>query len=46
VTVSKKTIVKETGGLDTHFNFKELAPFVLIKNKFYNDVQELYLKEQ
>jgi enoyl-[acyl-carrier protein] reductase II len=39
----KKTIV-ETGEGDTHLTLKELAPVRLIKNKFYNDVQELYLK--
>ena len=37
----KKTIVDlEEGG--THLTLKELAPVRLIKNKFYNDVQELY----
>lgn len=39
----KKTIVDlEEGG--THLTLKELAPVRLIKNKFYNDVQELYTK--
>ena len=39
----KKTIVElEEGG--THLTLKELAPVRLIKNKFYNDVQELYAK--
>jgi enoyl-[acyl-carrier protein] reductase II len=39
----KKTIVDlEEGG--THLTLKELAPVRLIKNKFYNDVQELYAK--
>lgn len=39
----KKTIVNlEEGG--THLTLKELAPVRLIKNKFYNDVQELYAK--
>ncbi len=39
----KKTIVElEEGG--THLTLKELAPVRLIKNKFYNDVQELYTK--
>ncbi len=39
----KKTIV-ETGEGDTQLTLKELAPVRLIKNKFYNDVQELYTK--
>lgn len=39
----KKTIV-ETGEGDTQLTLKELAPVRLIKNKFYNDVQELYSK--
>lgn len=39
----KQTIVAlEEGG--THLTLKELAPVRLIKNKFYNDVQELYAK--
>ena len=37
----KRTIV-ETGEGDTQLTLKELAPVRLIKNKFYNDVQELY----
>ncbi|HCQ14088.1 nitronate monooxygenase [Flavobacterium sp.] len=39
----KKTII-ETGEGDTQLTLKELAPVRLIKNKFYNDVQELYTK--
>ena len=39
----KRTIV-ETGEGDTQLTLKELAPVRLIKNKFYNDVQELYTK--
>ena len=39
----KRTIV-ETGEGDTQLTLKELAPVRLIKNKFYNDVQELYAK--
>ncbi|HLP65413.1 NAD(P)H-dependent flavin oxidoreductase [Flavobacterium sp.] len=39
----KKTIV-ETGEGDTQLTLKELAPVRLIKNKFFNDVQELYAK--
>ena len=39
----KKTIVElEEGG--TQVTLKELAPVRLIKNKFYQDVQELYTK--
>ncbi|MFC4815578.1 NAD(P)H-dependent flavin oxidoreductase [Flavobacterium sp. GCM10023249] len=39
----KKTIIDlEEGG--TQLTLKELAPVRLIKNKFYNDVQELYAK--
>lgn len=37
----KNTIVKVREG-DTQLTLKELAPVRLIKNKFYNDVQELY----
>jgi enoyl-[acyl-carrier protein] reductase II len=39
----KKTIIDlEEGG--TQLTLKELAPVRLIKNKFYNDIQELYAK--
>jgi len=39
----KRTIVEmEEGG--THVTLKELAPVRMIKNKFYNDIQELYTK--
>lgn len=39
----KKTIIEvQEGG--TQLTLKELAPVRLIKNKFYNDVQELYAK--
>ena len=37
----KKTIVEVQEG-DTQLTLKELAPVRLIKNKFYNDLQELY----
>ncbi len=37
----KKTIVGLQEG-DTQLTLKELAPVRLIKNKFYNDLQELY----
>ncbi|MRX39758.1 nitronate monooxygenase [Flavobacterium sp. LC2016-23] len=39
----KQTIVKVKEG-DTQLTLKELAPVRLIKNKFYNDVQDLYEK--
>lgn len=39
----KKTII-ETGEGDTQLTLRELAPVRLIKNKFYNDLQELYSK--
>lgn len=37
-----KQTVLETGEGDTQLTLKELAPVRLIKNKFYNDLQELY----
>ncbi len=39
----KKTIIDTKEG-DTQLTLKELAPVRLIKNKFFNDVQELYSK--
>lgn len=39
----KNAVVHATEG-DTQLTLKELAPVRLIKNKFYNDVQELYKK--
>ena len=39
----KQTILKVKEG-DTQLTLKELAPVRLIKNKFYNDIQELYSK--
>ena len=39
----KNTIVNVKDG-DTQLTLKELAPVRLVKNKFYNDVQELYQK--
>ncbi|WP_435262911.1 NAD(P)H-dependent flavin oxidoreductase [Tenacibaculum sp. nBUS_03] len=39
----KNTIVEVKDG-DTHLTLKELAPVRLVKNKFYNEVQELYQK--
>ncbi len=37
----KQSIIKTKEG-DTHLTLKELAPVRLIKNKFYNDLQNLY----
>ncbi len=39
----KQTIIETNEG-ETQLTLKELAPVRLIKNKFYNDVQELYAK--
>ena len=39
----KDAIVKVKDG-DTHLTLKELAPVRLVKNHFYNQVQELYAK--
>ena len=39
----KNTIINIKEG-DTQVTFKELAPVRLIKNKFYDDIQELYKK--
>ena len=39
----KNTIIEVKDG-DTQLTLKELAPVRLVKNKFYNDVQELYLQ--
>lgn len=39
----KKTIIETQEG-DTQLTLKELAPVRLIKNKFYQDLQELYAK--
>lgn len=39
----KKSVVEAKEG-DTQLTLKELAPVRLIKNKFYNDIQELYKK--
>ncbi|TDQ27579.1 NAD(P)H-dependent flavin oxidoreductase [Tenacibaculum caenipelagi] len=40
----KKTIVDVKEG-DTHLTLKELAPVRLVKNKFYEEVQELYQQQ-
>jgi enoyl-[acyl-carrier protein] reductase II len=42
--VSFKKLVVDSKEGDTQLTLKELAPVRLIKNKFYNDVQELYKK--
>jgi len=39
----KQTVIETKEG-DTQLTLKELAPVRLIKNKFYNDVRELYSK--
>jgi enoyl-[acyl-carrier protein] reductase II len=39
---SFKDVVVNAQDGDTHLTLKELAPVRLIKNKFYQDVQELY----
>ena len=39
----KQTILDVKDG-DTHLTLKELAPVRLVKNKFYEEIQELYLK--
>ena len=39
----KQTILEVKDG-DTHLTLKELAPVRLVKNKFYEEIQELYLK--
>ncbi|WP_448607120.1 NAD(P)H-dependent flavin oxidoreductase [Paenimyroides ceti] len=39
-----KQMLAELGEGDTHVTLKELAPVRLIKNKFYNDIQEAYAK--
>lgn len=39
----KETIINVKDG-DTHLTLKELAPVRLVKNHFYNQVQELYLQ--
>ena len=39
----KQKVVEASEG-DTHLTLKELAPVRLIKNKFYNDVQDAYAK--
>ncbi|MDC1162305.1 nitronate monooxygenase [Tenacibaculum sp.] len=40
----KETIVKVKDG-DTHLTLKELAPVRLVKNKFYEEIQELYKQQ-
>src|SRR5690606_40065587 len=40
----KQRVIEAAEG-DTQLTLKELAPVRLIKNKFYNDIQELYQKQ-
>lgn len=40
-----KNIIIDTKDGDTYLTLKELAPVRLVKNKFYNEVQELYKKK-
>ena len=42
--VSFKNKIIEIGEGETQLTLKELAPVRLIKNKFYNDIQDLYQK--
>ncbi|MGL2967225.1 NAD(P)H-dependent flavin oxidoreductase [Flavobacterium sp. XGLA_31] len=39
-----KNVILETKEGDTQLTLKELAPVRLIKNKFFNDIQDLYAK--
>ncbi|MCB0446455.1 MAG: nitronate monooxygenase [Gelidibacter sp.] len=39
-----KNLVVDAKEGDTHLTLKELAPVRMLKNKFYNDLQELYKK--
>ncbi len=43
INFKEKVVATEDG--DTHLTLKELAPVRLIKNQFYNEVQELYLQK-
>ena len=40
--VNFKQVVVDAQDGDTHLTLKELAPVRLVKNKFYQDIQELY----
>tara|TARA_R110002051_G_scaffold325867_1_gene432547 strand:- start:79150 stop:80091 length:942 start_codon:yes stop_codon:yes gene_type:complete len=42
--LSFKQKVVEAGEGDTHLTLKELAPVRLLKNKFYGDIQKLYME--
>jgi enoyl-[acyl-carrier protein] reductase II len=42
--INFKTEVLNARDGDTHLTLKELAPVRLIKNKFYNELQDLYLQ--
>ncbi|WP_194852013.1 NAD(P)H-dependent flavin oxidoreductase [Nonlabens antarcticus] len=40
--INFKNAIVEAGEGDTHLTFKELAPVRMMRNKFWNQVQELY----
>ena len=42
--INFKNLIVDVKDGDTHLTLKELAPVRLIKNKFYDEVQELYQK--
>ncbi|AOW16090.1 2-nitropropane dioxygenase [Polaribacter vadi] len=42
--INFKNIIVDVKDGDTHLTLKELAPVRLIKNKFYKEIQELYLQ--
>ena len=42
--INFKNIIVDVKDGDTHLTLKELAPVRLIKNKFYQEIQELYLQ--
>ncbi|UGU14506.1 nitronate monooxygenase [Sinomicrobium kalidii] len=42
--INFKQKVVDAGEGDTHLTLKELAPVRMLKNRFYNEVQELYKK--
>lgn len=42
--INFKSAILDAQDGDTHLTLKELAPVRLIKNKFYNELQELYMQ--
>ncbi len=42
--INFKNLVVDSKEGDTHLTLKELAPVRMVKNKFYNEVQDLYKK--